>query len=350
MRIIVRGANWIGDAVMTIPALRELRRIFPDDHIALHTRSWAEGIFRDADFIDEIITYDRGGSKIKAIFKQADLLSSRNFDVAVLFPNSFESALAAKLAGIKRRFGYGKDGRGLLLTDRLPVPEWKTFRHEVFYYLELIAAVEANLLRTNSIAHTEPVFYLPVSSERREAARIILTNAGIDSSKKIVAIAAGSTNSRAKRWGAASYAALNDMIQNELGANVVLLGAADEADVSDKVIALSKTKPLDLTGKTDLANAVAVLCEIDLLISNDMGLAHVAPAVGTDTIVIFGPTNPETTRPFSENAQVIRAGVECSPCMLRDCPIDHRCMTRVTTGMVFSAAKAKLEPGLEILE
>jgi heptosyltransferase-2 len=344
MRIVVRGTNWIGDVVMSIPALRELRRLFPDDHIALHTRSWAEGIFRDADFVDEIITYDRGKSKIRSIFRQADLLSSKNFDVAILFPNSYESVLAAKLAGIKRRFGYGKDGRGLLLTDRLSVPEWKNSRHEVFYYLELIAAVERNMLGTSTVLNVEPHLHLPVSQTRRDDACQFLIETGIDPSKKTVALAAGSTNSRAKRWGAESYAALNDKIQNELDANVILLGAEDEADVSNKVIALSKTKPFDLTGKTNLADAIAVLSEVDLLISNDMGLAHVAPAVGTDTIVIFGPTNPETTRPFSENAVVIRAGVECSPCMLRDCPIDHRCMTRVTVDSVFANAKAKLEP------
>ena len=127
-------------------------------------------------------------------------------------------------------------------------------------------------------------------------------------------------------------------MQTEANVNVVLIGSKEEIEVSNAVSELCKTKPINLAGKTDLAEAVATLSVIDLLISNDMGLAHVAPAVGTETIVIFGPTNPETTRPFSENAEVIRKAVECSPCMLRDCPIDHRCMTWISVEEVFDAA------------
>jgi heptosyltransferase-2 len=113
------------------------------------------------------------------------------------------------------------------------------------------------------------------------------------------------------------------------------------------VISLAKNKPFDLTGKTDVGQAAAVLSEVDLLISNDMGLAHIAPSVGTKTIVIFGPTNPETTRPFSDNSIVIREPVECSPCMLRDCPIDHRCMTRISPQRVFEQAVAFLQHSVE---
>ena len=159
-------------------------------------------------------------------------------------------------------------------------------------------------------------------------------------SKKIIALGVGSTNSRAKRWAAESYAELNDKLQNESNANVVLVGAKDELDVSNEVFEKSKRKPTILTGKTSLAEAAAILSEIDLLVSNDMGLAHVASAVGTKTLVIFGPTNPATTRPW--NAEIIYKAVECAPCMLRDCPIDHRCMTRISADEVFERVKEKL--------
>jgi heptosyltransferase-2 len=157
-----------------------------------------------------------------------------------------------------------------------------------------------------------------------------------------VAIGAGSTNSRAKRWLPERFAELNDRLQRELGANVILLGSAGEEKVANKVMEKSVFKPIRLTGKTTLDEAVSILAEVDLLISNDMGLAHIAPATGTDTIVIFGPTNPDTTRPFSQRAEIIRKDVECSPCMLRDCPIDHRCMTWISTDDVFRAAAKKL--------
>lgn len=336
MRIVVRGTNWIGDAIMTVPALRELRRIFPDANISLHSRSWAEGIFRNASFIDAIIPFENDKRRYKDIFSQSQILSECGFDLAVLFPNSFESALTAMMASIPKRIGYNKDLRGLLLTDPIPVPEWKAYRHEVYYYLNLIAEVEKRFIGTETVLQREPDSTLEISNARKAMARKTLQDAGVDSSRRTIALGVGSTNSCAKRWGLENYAALNDRLQTELMTNVVLMGSLDEAGVSKNVYDLSAIKPVILTGRTDLAEAAAVLSEIDGLVSNDMGLAHIAPAVGTKTAVIFGPTNPATTQPFSDNVTVIRKEVECSPCMLRECPIDHRCMTRISVADVFT--------------
>jgi len=337
MKILVRGTNWVGDAVMTIPALRELRRIFPDAELTLYTRTWAEGIFRDGALFDEILTFDKTKSKIKDALTQAKELKKHNFDLAVLFPNSFETALVAKLAKIPRRFGYSKEGRSFLLTNSVEIPQWKDERHEVFYYLNLINEIEQEYFAKKTVLENEPRIDITVSDERRTEARKILEENGVDLSKKTVALGVGSTNSRAKRWQAENYAALNDLLQNELNANVLLIGAKDEAGISEEVFAKSEKKPIILTGKTNLAEAVAVLSEIDLLVSNDMGLAHIAPATGTKTIVIFGPTNEKTTRPIG--SEIIRKTVDCAPCMLRDCPIDHRCMTRISPEEVFEKAK-----------
>ena len=338
MKILVRGTNWVGDAVMTIPALRELRRIFPNAEITLYTRSWARGIFQDAEFLDEILVFDKTKSKVKDAFSQSNLLKNRTYDLAVLLPNSFESALIVKMAFISQRFGYAKEGRGFLLTGAIEIPVWKNLRHEVFYYLNLIAEIEKSFFKTQTVLQNEPRFDLAVSAQRRAEARKILEENGIDLTRKIVALGVGSTNSRAKRWQTKGYAELNDLLQTELNANVVLVGAKDETDVSTEVYEKSKNKPYVLTGKTNLAEIVAILSEIDLLVSNDMGLAHIAPAVGTKTLVIFGPTNENTTRPFPEIAEIVRKTVECSPCMLRDCPIDHRCMTRISPQEVFEKA------------
>jgi len=340
MKILIRGTNWVGDAVMSIPALRELRRLFPAAGITLHTRSWAEGIFRDADFVDEILTFDKSNSKIKDAFAQAAELKKHAFDLAVLFPNSFETALVAKAAKIPRRFGYAKEGRSFLLTDAIEIPAWKNERHEVFYYLNLVAAVEEKFYGTKTALENEPRVDLRVSEERRGAARLFLQENGFDSSKKTVALGVGSTNSRAKRWQAESYAKLNDLLQSRLNANVALVGAKDEIEISQAVFEKSEKKPIILTGKTNLAEAVAVLSEVDLLVSNDMGLAHIAPAVGTKTLVIFGPTNEKTTQPLGSG--IIRKQVECAPCMLRDCPIDHRCMTQISPREVFEKVEEVL--------
>lgn len=322
---------------MTIPAIRQLRRIFPYARLTLQTRSWAEGIFRDADFVDEILTFEKSKSKITDALAQSAALGKSAFDVAVLFPNSFETALVAKMAKIPRRFGYAKEGRSFLLTDAVPMPAWKNERHEVFYYLNLVAEIEKAYLGSRTALEIEPCVDLEVSGERRAAARSFLAANGVDLSRQTVALGVGSTNSRAKRWHAESYAALNDLLQNELKANVALVGAKDELEISHEVFAKSAKKPIILTGKTNLAEATALLSEIDLLVSNDMGLAHIAPAVGTKTIVIFGPTNEKTTQPIG--SEIIRRQVECAPCMLRSCPIDHRCMTQISPDEVFERVR-----------
>jgi heptosyltransferase-2 len=153
----------------------------------------------------------------------------------------------------------------------------------------------------------------------------------------MIAFCAGSTNSRAKRWQTESYAKLNDRLQSEFGANVILIGDQSELDVSLEVVEKSKINPIVLTGKTSLAESTAILSLCDLLVSNDTGPAHISAALGTKTIVIFGPTNPNTTHPIG--AKIIRREVECSPCMLRDCPIDHRCLTLISADEVFLKIK-----------
>lgn len=330
-KIVVRGTNWIGDAVMTIPALHSLRASFPDAEISLLTRSWAEGVFRDADFLDRILSFNASGSRRRDLREERRLLKTEGFDVGLLFTNSFASALAFGFGKVGRRFGYSTEGRKFLLTDPIPVPGWKGERHEVNYYLNL--AGETARILGRDVPTADRNISLPVSEQRRGSATAILRAAGAKKGAPTVVIGAGSTNSTAKRWPAGSYAVLNDMLQSELGCSVILLGAADERAVAERVALTARCAPIDLCGKTSLADAVAILSVADLMISNDMGLAHVARAVGTETIVIFGPTDDRTTRPLG--AEIIRKPFDCAPCMLRECPIDHRCMTSISPVEVF---------------
>lgn len=342
-RVVVRGTNWVGDAVISIPALRELRRVLPYAHITLCTRSWAKGIFADADFIDDILVYDKKGNAISGTLKQAKEWRARKFDLAVLFQNAFEAAFLSFLGRASYRIGYATEGRKFLLTHPLPLPEWKNKRHEVFYYTNIIAELETSLYGSMKVFEREPVFELQVSVERKEKAKLLLNANGVSDNQKIIALCPGSTNSRAKRWQAKRYAALADMLIENLGASVALIGAKDEEDVSNEVANKMKHAPVFLTGKTNLDEAVSVLSVTDALVSNDTGPAHIAAALGKPTFVIFGPTIPETTRPFPSNAEVIRKPPDCAPCMLRDCPIDHRCMTAITPEEVFERVKLSLE-------
>lgn len=340
----MRGTNWVGDAVLTIPALRELRRVLPRAHITLATRSWAKGLFSDADFLDDLLVYDRGVRDIGATVRQAREWRRRRFDLAILFQNAFEAALISRAARVPLRIGYATDGRRMLLTHPLPVPAWRGQRHEVFYYLNIVAGLETLLDGASDILEHEPTFALRVSEARRTEARELLRAEGALSSElPLVALCPGSTNSRAKRWPAERYAALADRLIEDAGVEVVLVGSRDEEDVSREVATLMRRRPVVLTGRTELAQAVAVLSVADLLVTNDTGPAHISAALDRPTLVIFGPTIPTTTRPFSPNAEIIRRPPDCAPCMLRDCPIDHRCMTAISPEEVFSRAVALLD-------
>ena len=339
-RIIVRGTNWVGDVMMTLPALRELRRLFPDAHITLATRSWARGLFFGAEFIDELQIQD--GRGIRSFFQQLRGWRKGRFDLAVLLTNSFESALVAALAGIPARIGYASDGRGRLLTHAIELPEWRSTRHEIFYYLRIVAELEWLVARQQTFLEVQPNASLEVSERRTDEARYFLRRQGVTEDRLVIALCPGSINSRAKRWPAESYAVLADRFVDTLGGQILLVGSQQELDVSQHVVRRMHNKPLFLTGKTDIAQLVGILGLCDLLVTNDTGPAHIAAALGRPTLVIFGPTNPLTTRPFSPYAEIIRQPPECAPCMLRDCPIDHRCMTAITPDQVFAQAQALL--------
>jgi heptosyltransferase-2 len=337
-RVVVRGVNWVGDAVMTVPALRELRRVLPRARLTLATRPWAEGIFAGADFIDDLLVIGNASGKPAAVFREARAWRARHFDLALLFPNSFAPALVAALARVPLRVGYATQGRSTLLTRRVSIPEWRGQRHEVFYYLHLVAELERMFYGSTNVETREPDTGLYVSDASLREAQALLRECGTRPGRPLVSFCPGSTNSRAKRWPAERFAAVADLLAERASAEVVLVGAAEELEISEEVARHMRARPVVLTGKTNLAQTAAVLKASDLLVTNDTGPAHVAAAVGCPVVVIFGPTNPATTRPFSPTALVVRRPPDCAPCMLRDCPIDHRCMTAVTAEDVFERA------------
>jgi len=352
-RVVVRGTNWVGDAVMTVPALRGLRRLLPGVHITLATRPWAKELFADADFLDDLLIYDRRGPW--SVAKQSVEWRRGNFDLAVLFPNAFEAALIPALAQVPFRIGYATDGRGRLLTNPVPVPEWRSSKHEIFYYLNIVAELERALVGHAQIADGPPDASLHISEPRQSEAFDLLRAHGLREGRvfhpsgaarlgtpAVVALCPGSINSRAKRWPAERYGALADSLIDELNAEVLLIGSPGELDVSREVSLRMHHEPIMMTGKTSLAQIAAVLSLVDLLVTNDTGPAHIASALGRPTLVIFGPTNPFTTRPFSPVGEIVRNPPDCAPCMLRDCPIDHRCMTAISAQDVFERARLLL--------
>jgi heptosyltransferase-2 len=327
---------------MTVPALRALRRVLTEAHITLVIRPGTKGIFAEADFIDDLLVYDRKGAL--SVLPQVREWKRRDFHLAVLFQNAFEAALIPFLAGVPIRLGYATESRQALLTHPLALPDWRSSRHEVFYYLYLVTALEQMLFGRSTICESEPDASITISESRKQEAAELLRTYGVSEEDSVVALCPGSINSRAKRWSAESFAALADRLIDSRR-RVLLIGSKDELDVSEDVARRMHNQAVLLTGKTTLDQITAVLDRADLIISNDTGPSHIGSALGRPTIVIFGPTNPLTTRPFSPDAEILRHPPECAPCMLRDCPIDHRCMTAITVDEVFDRSHALLKRG-----
>ena len=343
---MVRLPNWLGDVVMAVPALRELRRMLPDAHVAVVSRPATADIFIDADYVDEVLIYDR--ASLASAWNQAGEWRRRKFDLAVLFQNAFEAAAIAFLSRVPARIAYATERRGALLTHPLPSPDWKDARHESYYYLNIVAELERSLYGTSSIATTKPHFDLRVSDERKRKALDLLLEHGARANAPLAMLCPGSVNSRAKRWPAERYAALADRLV-ESGANVALIGSPGESDVTQEVCKHAQRQLVVLTGKTTIAEATALISIADVLITNDTGPAHIGAALNTPTLVIFGPTNPLTTYPLSSNAEIVRRAPDCAPCMLRDCPIDHRCMTAIDPEEVFERALVFISRRAEVI-
>ncbi|HEX4950193.1 MAG TPA: lipopolysaccharide heptosyltransferase II [Blastocatellia bacterium] len=340
-KILVRGTNWLGDAVMTIPALRKLRASFPDAHITLLAPPRAAEVFTGFAQVDEIVVYRRKEEGKRAFLDAVRYVRRERFDLAILFQNAFEAALLAFLGGAKIRIGYDTQGRGALLTHKLQRGEEHRNRHQMNDYLDLIAAAERVCLGHELPNEQTTIPTLVANAEQRQAAAKFLAPA-----QPLIALNVGATNSRAKCWPEDRFAALADRIVNEQNARIVLIGAASERDNAERVIAQMNYKDAatNLAGATSIAELIGLLARCNLLVTNDTGPAHVGAALGTPTLTIFGPTNEFETAPLGLRAELIRAeGIECARCMHRECPIDHRCMTRITVDAVAEKAFSLLE-------
>ncbi len=340
MKILVRATNWVGDAVMSVPALEAFRACWRDAEIAILAAGHVAGLYRGQRFADRIIVMDGGAlrGRTLAVERLAAGLRSERFDLGILLPNSFASAWLAWRAGIAERVGYARRVRSWLLTRPIvPPAAGEAPAHESYYYLEL-ARRAGWLERLPEVSKA----CLSVSSESRKRARETLARAvgeGNGMRGPRIALAPGAANSRAKCWPAERYAELADRLVAEFDAAVVLFGTASEREVARRIRTLMRHRPIDLAGQTTIEELPALLAVCDLFVGNDSGAAHVAAAVGVPAIVIFGPTDPERTRPLGPHAVVLREAVSCSPCHLRDCPVDHRCMGWVGVEKVYWAAR-----------
>jgi heptosyltransferase-2 len=334
MKVLVRATNWVGDAIMSLPAVRAIRNR-PDTNVAILARPYVADIYRDQGVADELIDYDVRGKHFGLAGREhlASELRAQKFDVAILLQNAFDAAWLAWRAGILQRIGYGRDGRSMLLTTAVSVPRAGEIpTHEKYYYLELLR--RAGWI--DSIPE-EPFIKLVVTESNRIRAAQLLATAGARPHALRIAIGAGAAYGSAKCWPPMRFAELANRLQSLWDADVILFGAASETAVSSAIASEMRQPPIDLTGKTAIADLPALLSQCHVFVGNDSGAMHIAAAVGLPTIGIFGPTDPLGTAPVTPRRTIVQHQPYCSPCFLRRCPIDHRCMTHITPGEVEAA-------------
>ena len=345
MRLLVRATNWVGDAIMALPALEAVRERFPQAHIAILALPYVAQLYDGQGVADELLVYDRSGqhSGIRGRYRLAALLRAKKFDTALLLQNAFDAAWIAWCAAIPERIGYDRDARGLLLTRAIPVPQpGEIPAHEKYYYLELLRRV-GWLDRLPEI----PEISLRVTGEDSERAERKLRELGMRPGALRIAVGAGASYGSAKCWPPERFAQALNHMRCERDADVVLFGTPAEAGVSAAILAALTGPALDLTGKTGIAELPALLARCTLFLGNDSGALHVAGAVGLPVVAVFGPTDPDGTRPVTPRCTIVQDKPYCSPCFLRRCPTDHRCMTAVSSRRVsdsLSKALAEVSP------
>lgn len=339
MKILVRATNWIGDAIMSIPALRAIREKWPEAEITMLARPWVAEIYRGQEFVDRVIALTaRSGNPI-AIEQAAESLRAEQFDCAVLLQNAFSAAWLVWRARIPQRIGYARNGRSILLTKAIAVPKHgEIAAHEAYYYLTLLQ--RAGWLE--SIPKVEQIA-LRLTAEASQAAEKRLQDAGLLAGKKRVAVAPGAAYGSAKCWPAERFAAVADGLVDDFGAGVVLFGSKSEIDICRQITKSMRHRPVNLAGQTSTSELPALFSRCHLFVGNDSGAMHVAAAVGVPVVAVFGSTDLEGTAPVTARRNIIQHKVACSPCFLRECPIDHRCMERVPVKDVRDAAARWLQ-------
>jgi len=341
-RILVRGPNWLGDAVMCEPALRGLRRLFPDAQIALLVKPAVADLFIGHPALTHVLTYDSKGrhAGLPGKWALAGQLRRQGFDLAILFQNAFEAAFLTFLAGVPRRYGYATDGRSLLLSDSVAVPDRRMLVHQVRYYWDL--------LKPLGLTGDPPAPELVVFPEEEQAMAGRFAQGGLTGTDIVVGINPGSTYGGAKRWLPERFAEVTDRLRRTIRespgqqVSVVIFGAAGEERLGQDIAARLSCRSLVLSGATTIRELMAALKRCAMLLTNDTGPMHIASAFQVPVVAIFGPTDWRTTSPFGNAHAIVRQPVDCAPCLLRECPIDHRCMTRVTVDQVHEAATKQI--------
>ena len=340
-RILVRMPNWVGDAVMALPALQAVREIFPECSITLLAKPWVKPLFEDNPAVEHVITFRKEGGyfeKLREIVRVIKAIRKNNFDLAILFQNAFEAAFLSCMGGVKFRLGYNTDGRGFLLTHRVIRNDDVLKGHLIEYYLSILRAMGWEAKSRDPL--------LKLSSKYIKGAEELILSHGVGQGDFLVGLNPGAIFGDAKRWPPDRFAGIGDMAVEKWGANVVIMGSQSEIDICNTLARSMNNNVLNLCGKTSLSEAIGVISRCKFFVTNDSGLMHVSAALGVPTLAIFGSTDNVATGPRGPKTQIIKHEIDCAPCLKPECTTDHRCMLSIEPEEVWEEM-VKFRRGLE---
>ncbi len=338
-RIMIRGANWVGDAIMTTPVIRAVRKNFPKAWITVLAKPWVVPVYEFNPHVDEIMVYqnDTRHKMGMGTLRLGRDIRAQGFDLAVLMQNAFEAALLAFLGRVPERLGYNTDARSLLLNRCVKMDPVLKKGHLIDYYIAILT--EAGLIADGRDLE------LHVTQEDSLWAKKMLVDNGLGQGQPVMGINPGATGGTAKRWFPERYADLAKTLAKKYDTKVLIFGGPADHALGEEIMAMVPGCCINMAGKTSLSKAFAMIGNCDLFVTNDSGLMHGAAALNINQVAVIGSTDTIATAPVNANSLMVREQVHCSPCLKDECPIDHRCMDRISVERVADACYSLLENG-----
>jgi len=336
-KIMIRAANWVGDAIMTTPVIRAVRKNYPKATITVLAKPWVIPVYENNPYVDKILVYDSKG-RHKMGFGTLTLvrdLKEYQFDLAILMQNAFEAGLISFLSGIKERVGYNTDARGLLLNRSIKLNPALKKGHLIDYYI--------GILKGASLAEDGREMDLFLCESDREFADNFLKNEKFDLSKPVIGINPGATGGTAKRWFPERYAQVCENLAKEFNVKILIFGGPQDNKLGEYIAGLSENSCINIAGTTSLGQAFSLIEKCSLFITNDSGLMHAAAALSINQAAVIGSTDYIATFASDENSTMVRVPVSCSPCLKDVCPTDHQCMDKISVDMVMETCESLLK-------